>query len=126
MKNFCSTNNKEILELKIEELINITIKNGLLFNAIRNNRPKNKPINSHLIHSQYGEFLDEVRSMPRVDLEYFASKLNQRFKFYADCYCKYSLTLQLGKAEKARELGEAIYSALVYINKKLQEPELAM
>ena len=126
MKDFCSANNKQSLELKIEELINITIKNGLLFNAIRYNRPKRKPINSHLIHSQYGEFINEVKSMPRAHLEYFASKLNQRFKFYADSYCKYSLTLQLGKAENARMLGEAIYTALVHINAKLKEQELSM
>ena len=126
MKDFCSANNKQSLELKIEELINITIKNGLLFNAIRYNRPKRKPINSHLIHSQYGEFINEVKSMPRAHLEYFASKLNQRFKFYADSYCKYSLTLQLGKAENARMLGEAIYTALVHINAKLKEQELTM
>lgn len=126
MKDFCSANNKQSLELKIEELINITIKNGLLFNAIRYNRPKRKPINSHLIHSQYGEFINEVKNMPRVHLEYFATKLNQRFKFYADSYCKYSLTLQLGKAENARMLGEAIYTALVHINAKLKEQELTM
>jgi len=126
MKDFCSANNKQSLEFKIEELINITIKNGLLFNAIRYNRPKRKPINSHLIHSQYGEFINEVKNMPRVHLEYFASKLNQRFKFYADSYCKYSLTLQLGKAENARMLGEAIYTALVHINAKLKEQELTM
>ena len=126
MKNFCLTKKDKTLDYKIEELINITIKNGLLYNAIRYNNIKHKPINSHVIHSQYGEFISEVKKMPRAHLEYFASKLNQRFKFYANSYCKYSFSLQLAKANRARELGEAIYTALVYINAHLKEYELAM
>ena len=107
-------------------MINITIRNGLLYNAIRYNTIKHKPINSHVIHSQYGEFIDEVKSMPRGHLKYFASKLNERFKFYADSYCKYTITFQPKKAQQARQFGEAIYTTLIHINNYLKEPEKTM
>lgn len=108
-----------------DELVNITIKNGIIYNRVNDLKATKETIDcKRVIYSDYKKFISSICALPQVEKEYFVAKLNQNYAKCAKKYAIFTAILDFEEAKRYKVVGRSIKTALKSIEGKNKFLEL--
>ena len=108
-----------------DELVNITIKNGIIFNRVNGLKVTKGNLDcKRVVYSDYKKFISSVCDLPQVEKEFVVEKLKSN---YAKCAKQYAIFVGILDFEEAKQykiVGDSIKTALKSIEGKNKFLEL--
>ena len=108
-----------------DELVNITIKNGIIFNRVNGLKATKDNLDcKRVVYSDYKKFISSVFDLPQVEKEFFVEKLKSNYAKCAKKYAIFAAMLDFEVAKQYKVVGGAIKTALTSIEGKNKFLEL--
>ena len=108
-----------------DALVNLTIKNGIIFNRVNNLKPTKETIAcKKVVYSDYKKFIEAICDLPQIEKEFFVEKLKSNYNSCAKKYALFAALLDFEVAKKYKIVGSSIKTALKSIEGKNKFLEL--
>lgn len=108
-----------------DELVNITIKNGIIFNRVNELDATKDTIEcKRVVYSDYKKFISSICDLPQVEKEFVVEKLKSNYAKCAKKYAIFAAMLDFEIAKQYKVVGMSIKTALRSIEGKNKFLEL--
>lgn len=119
MRRYIDNLKIDAIKKATDELVSIAIKNGIIFNRVRDMDIKQQNLAcKKVVYQDYKQFIKAINGLPLVEREYFKLKLHDNLLVCKKKYYFYAMLLDFENMQKTKIIANSLQTAIKSLNDK--------